>query len=169
LEIKLIILKFAFFIPLCYYTKARKEGRYNMNVTEYKLMTEELKKEFTDNKKKVQINEEKAELVRLNSLEHQAMRTFGFSLIPYISLVVATCANDNFAAMTGATISGEFLPSVFMLSSLGIGTVINKIFKQNSKKRALFESFSEAKTDTEKIYEIVKYTIEQEYEYSTSV
>ena len=133
-----------------------------MDETEYKLMTEELKKELTDNKKKVRINEEKAELVRLNSLEHQAMRTFGFSLIPYISLIVTTCANDNFAAMTGATISDEFLPSVFMLSSLGIGTVINKIFKQNSKKRALFESFSEAKTDTEKIYERVKYTIEQE-------
>lgn len=133
-----------------------------MNEQEYKLTMKELEKELKENIDIMETNGEKARLVRVNSLEVKALSTLTFSLIPYVGLTFAMLSNDNLAAMTGSVVPGEFIPALFMVGSVGIGTAIRKILENKNNNKERFESFSDSKTETEKTLERVKYIIEKE-------
>ena len=133
-----------------------------MTEQEYKLTMDELGKEYKENYGIALKNAEKAGLVRVNSLEVKTMSTLMFSLIPYLGFSFAMMSSDNLAAMTGSVMPGEFIPAVLMVGSLVGGTIIRKIYEHNSENKERFESFSDSKTETERVQERFEYLIEKE-------
>ncbi len=133
-----------------------------MKEQDYKLTMSELEKEYKENYDKIEINGEKAGIVRANSFENKAMSTLVLSLLPYVGLTFAMITNDNLASMTGSVVPMELAPAVFMVGAFGVGTLARKIYEHKSKNKERFESFSDAKTETEKTVERIKYLIEKE-------
>lgn len=135
-----------------------------MKVEDFNKTNEELKAEIQKNNEQINISDERKRMSNANQFEYKAMATIAFSLFPYLGLLILVgvlTKNGIMASITG-TIPAESFPFIMAGSSLFVGTIGRKILEWKFKTKERLKKFTTANTQSEKIQEEVKYTIELE-------
>lgn len=135
-----------------------------MTHEEIKKTNAELKEEIKRNNEKIIINDERTRMANVNKFEYKALKTLGLSVLPYLCIFISSALLTKNGAMTSitSTIPIESLPLIIVGSSLGIGTIVGKLLERKYKTKERFKSFTNAKSQSEKLQEQVKYAIELE-------
>lgn len=128
----------------------------------------EFEKEKEQNNEQILINSKRAKLSQLNQFELKAQLTLAFSMLGYIGLVVAWIILTKIFDITTITniIPAEIFPVVLSGGSLAIGTIINKMVYKKQKIKEKFKAFSNSKTQTDKLEELVHYQTELQKTYN---
>lgn len=133
-----------------------------MKTEDYKKSKEELQSEIVKNAKIIAISDERTRMANVNQFEFKGMMTLAFSLIPYLGLGILTAIlvkNGNIAPLV---IPGDAFPYIIIGGALCIGTIGRKLLEWKSKSKERLKSFTNASTQSEKLEEEVKYSIELE-------
>lgn len=135
-----------------------------MKNSEFEISNKKLKKLLTKNYEQIDINEEKARMVMVNGLDHKVLTTLSFAAITYIALfLVSASLTHVFGTGVIANIfPGVTYPIAFIGSSLGVGILGENLLAKKNQTKKKFKSFSNAKTQSEKLYEEACYLIEAE-------
>lgn len=132
-----------------------------------KNISEVLEKEIEKNNELININDEKMRLAKINRFEELLTSSIGFAVLAYFG-IVGVCEylviNDSVGALSNImSISEYFLTTAAaMATSLGLGALVTKVIVGKQKLKERFKTFSDAKTEAEKLEEQVKYEIELE-------
>lgn len=135
-----------------------------MKVEDFNKTNEELKAEIQKNNEQINISDERKRMADVNQFEYKVMETIAFSLLPYLGLVILSevlTKSGIMASLTG-TIPAESFPFIIAGSSLCVGTIGRKILEWKFKTKERVKSFTTANTQSEKIQEEVKHTVELE-------
>lgn len=135
-----------------------------MKIEDFDKTKEELKKEIQKNNKQIAISDERKRMASVNQFEHKVTVTLAFSLLPYLGLLLLLCmlTKNGFIPTLTGSIPVESIPFIIVGSSLGVGTIGRKILDWKFKIKERLKKFTIAKTQSEKIQEEVKYTVEIE-------
>ena len=135
-----------------------------MKTETLKKINEEFQEEIKKNNEQITVSDQRTRMAKFNQFEYKAIGTLGFSMIPYLLLVVLSAILTKNGAMTSITsaIPAESLPLIIVGSSLGVGTIGRKILEWKFKTKERFKSFTTAKSQSEKLQEEVKYAVELE-------
>lgn len=130
-----------------------------MKTEDFDKTKEELKKEIQKNNKQIVKSDERKRMASVNQFEHKITVTRAFSLLPYLGLLLlmTLLAEKGILPSLVGTI-----PFIIIGNSLGVGTIGSKILEWKFKIKERLKKFTTAKTQSEKIQEEVKYTIDME-------
>lgn len=135
-----------------------------METEDLKKAKKELQKEIKKNNEQIATNNERTRMAKVNQFEYKVVETLIFSMLPYCCwfvLFLILTQNGTMASIL-STIPTESLPFIIVGSSLGIGTIWRKISDWKFKIKERLKAFTNAKTQSEKLQEEVKYAIELE-------
>ncbi len=135
-----------------------------MNIDDFEKSKRELEKEKELNNKQIDINDERYRMVNYNRLEYKFMFTSVFSMLSMTVLLIPSAILINVLGPGAITniLPGFSYPIAMLGSSLAIGTIWRILSDKKYKLKERFKSFSNAKTEAEKIEEEVHYQIELE-------
>lgn len=135
-----------------------------MKVEDFNKTSEELKVEIQNNNEQINISDERKRMANVNQFEYKVVETLGFSLLPYLGLLILSgvLTKNGIMASLIETVPAESFPFILVGSSLCAGTIGRKILEWKFKTKERLKAFTMAKTQTEKLEEEVKYTIELE-------
>ena len=135
-----------------------------MNIEEFEKSKKELLKAKKDNDKKISIIDERTKISKLNSFDNKALVILGFSMIEYLLIFPVSLAIIKKIGVIAFTniIPTLCYPVILSGSSFGIGFLINFLVNKKFKIKEKYKSFSNAKTNIEKLQEEVYYQIELE-------
>lgn len=135
-----------------------------MKTEDLKKTSEELQEEIKKNNEQIAISDERTRMANVNQFEYKALTTLGFSMTPYLGLIILSAALTNNGAMASITsaILTESLPLIIVISSLDVGTIGRKILEWKFKTKERIKVFTKAKSQSEKFQEEVKYAVELE-------
>lgn len=103
-------------------------------------------------------------MLNVNQIGYKIAKTLKFSLFPYLGLIILfeeLIKNVNIPSLL-ETIPAESFSFILIDSSLCIGTVGRKIFDWKYKTKEKLKAFTTTNTQSEKLQDEVKYTIELE-------
>ena len=135
-----------------------------MKVEDFNKTTEELKREYQKNDEQINISDERKRISSANQFEYKALTTIGFSLLPYLGLVIlfgGLTKNGVISSLIG-TIPVEVFPLIIAGGSLCVGTIGRKTLEWRFKTKERLKAFTTANTQSEKLQEEVKYTVDLE-------
>lgn len=135
-----------------------------MKVEDFNKTTEELKREYQKNDEQINISDERKRISSANQFEYKALTTIGFSLLPYLGLVIlfgGLTKNGVISSLIG-TIPVEVFPLIIAGGSLCVGTIGRKALEWRFKTKERLKAFTTANTQSEKLQEEVKYTVDLE-------
>lgn len=129
-----------------------------------KNIKDNLKKQFKINVEQIAIKEEKIRLIAESQLANRISISICYSLLPCIIITFLFPFLTNLFGISSFvnTFPPIIIPLFIVSSSLGIGGVLRKIITKISKTNENLSSFSQSKTELEKIIEEVSYKIEIE-------
>lgn len=135
-----------------------------MKVEDFNKTSEELKVEIQNNNEQINISDERKRMANVNQFEYKVVETLGFSLLPYLGLLILSgiLTKNGIMASLIEIVPAESFPFILVGSSLCVGTIGRKILEWKFKTKERLKAFTTAKTQTEKLEEEVKYTIELE-------
>ena len=134
-----------------------------MKIEELEKIKKELLEEKEKNNKQIEKNEKRMKIASANSLENKLLSISGLSAIGYLFFFF------TFSEITkgGLTIFNDIIqalsfPIIIIGSSLCFGTLMNHCISKGLKIKEKYKSFSNAKTEAEKLKEKIQYQIELE-------
>ena len=134
-----------------------------MKIEEFEKIKKELLEEKEKNNKQIEKNEKRMKIASANSLENKLLSISGLSAIGYLFFFL------TFSEITkvGLTIFNNIIqalsfPIIIIGSSLCFGTLMNHCISKGLKIKEKYKSFSNAKTEAEKLKEKIQYQIELE-------
>ncbi len=135
-----------------------------MKIENFNEAKEELKNKIHTNNELINISDERKRIANANQFEYKSMVTIAFSLLPYLVLVILfeVLTKNGIISPLIETIPAESFPVIITGGSLSIGTIGRKILEQKFKTKERLKAFTSANTQSEKIQEEIKYTIELE-------
>lgn len=135
-----------------------------MKAEDFNKTNEELKNEIQKNNEQMNISDERKRMSYVNQFEYKAMETMLFSLLPYSGLVILSgiLAKNGIMPSLTETIPVESFPFIITGGSLCMGTIVRKILEWKLKTKERLKAFTNANTQSEKIQEEVKYTVDLE-------
>ena len=108
-----------------------------MKVEDFNKTTEELKREYQKNDEQINISDERKRISSANQFEYKALTTIGFSLLPYLGLVIlfgGLTKNGVISSLIG-TIPVEVFPLIIAGGSLCVGTIGRKTLEWRFKTK----------------------------------
>lgn len=136
-----------------------------MKTEDYNKTCKELNTKIQNNGKIIRTSYERKELSYVNQLEYKTAETVAFSMFPYllcVAILFGVVAKIGINSFLIKTFLATGFPYIISGISLGFGFIVRKIFDKKNKIKERMKSFSTANTQSEKIQEEVKYTIEME-------
>lgn len=130
-----------------------------MNIN-LKQLQEEFKKEYNNNKNKIEEYEEIRSIFNVNQIEFKGQLILFFAMLGYcILLPIPILLSRNIVLSFPMRLS---LPALFTVGTIGIGLFGAKTMAKKFKAKEKLERFSRAKTETEKMKDEIRYKIEIE-------
>lgn len=127
---------------------------YIMEIGNLERIKTELEKEKLENDEKILKYDERSRMTKVNKFEYKICETIGLTIITYIGLLF-------FTKSLGIIELTSIFSSVGLIgSSLSISTAIRIFMSKKYKTKERFKSFSNAKTEAEKLEEEIFYEIE---------
>ncbi len=135
-----------------------------MKTEEFNKTNEELNKEIIRNIKINNENDERKRMAYVNQFDFKVLETLIFSSLPYLAIIIISCILEKCGVMSSITkfIPAESFPFLTIGGSVCIGTICRKMLEFKAKTKERLKAFTNAKTESEKVQEEVKYTIELE-------
>ena len=135
-----------------------------MKLEDYQKLKEELEKIKSKNQEEINDYEEKINLANQNQFETKACLTFLIAELYYMGIIMTSLffPNNSFIIPLTNILPNASIPFIITGLSLGMGIMGTKIMHKIQKIKERFISFSNAKTESEKLEEEIKYKIESE-------
>lgn len=139
-----------------------------MNFENYQKTKEELEKEIKNNQEKMNEYDEKSRMAKVNKFEYKIGLILGISALSYLFLFIlpTLLASNSLISSLVLILPGEGVSGIIIGASLIVGTMGLKVIQKINKLKKRFTSFSNARTETEKLEEQVTYSIELEKAYN---
>lgn len=124
----------------------------------------ELEKEKEKNNKQIEIYDERTKMSKVNGIEYKCEATLSLASIGFLLLLILTGILTKLLSPSEiANIFPGITHQIFIIGgSLGIGAITRTLLDKKNKVKERWESFSTAKTQTEKLEEEIRYQIELE-------
>jgi len=140
-----------------------------MSYEDFEKEKEKLMNEKNENEKKGRLYENRMHVLKLNSFTEKLTAIFGVSMFAYfiinllvIALLKSSPSFINMILNTFAITNVFTLPMIIVGSSLTVGVLVKALFSKIYKHKEALKSFSNSKTEREKLQEEVYYKIELE-------
>lgn len=135
-----------------------------MEKRELEISKEELLQIKKENKEKININDERARMSKVNGLEYKGLVTLTLSFTAYVLLYIATIILTKTTGIGAITniLPGFTFDLALIGGSLGLGAIAKKILDKKYKIKERLRNFSTSKTQAEKLEEEIRYQIEVE-------
>ena len=139
-----------------------------MNFENYQKTKEELEKEIKNNQEKMNEYDEKSRMAQVNKFEYKIGLILGISALSYFFLFIlpTLLTSNSLISSLVLILPGEGVSGIIIGASLIVGTMGLKVIQKINKLKKRFTSFSNARTETEKLEEQVTYSIELEKVYN---
>lgn len=139
-----------------------------MNFENYQKTKEELEKEIKNNQEKMNEYDEKSRMAQVNKFEYKIGLILGISALSYFFLFIlpTLLTSNSLISSLVLILPGEGVSGIIIGASLIVGTMGLKVIQKINKLKKRFTSFSNARTETEKLEEQVTYSIELEKAYN---
>ena len=139
-----------------------------MNFENYQKTKEELEKEKKNNQEKMNEYDEKSRMAQVNKFEYKIGLILGISALSYFFLFIlpTLLTSNSLISSLVLILPGEGVSGIIIGASLIVGTMGLKVIQKINKLKKRFTSFSNARTETEKLEEQVTYSIELEKVYN---
>lgn len=139
-----------------------------MNFENYQKTKEELEKEIKNNQEKMNEYDEKSRMAKVNKFEYKIGLILGISALSYFFLFIlpTLLTSNSLISSLVLILPGEGVSGIIIGASLIVGTMGLKVIQKINKLKKRFTSFSNARTETEKLEEQVTYSIELEKAYN---
>jgi len=139
-----------------------------MNFENYQKTKEELEKEIKNNQEKMNEYDEKSRMAKVNKFEYKIGLILGISALSYFFLFIlpTLLTSNSLISSLVLILPGEGVSGIIIGASLIVGTMGLKVIQKINKLKKRFTSFSNARTETEKLEEQVTYSIELEKVYN---
>lgn len=127
-------------------------------------INEELKNRIQKNNEQINIYDERIRLSSVNQFEYKAIITIIFSLLSFFTLLFLPeiLTKSGIIASLTRAIPTESFSLIITGCSLCVGTIGRKILERKFKIKERLKQFTTANTQSEKLQEEVKYTVELE-------
>lgn len=138
-----------------------------MNLETFEKTKQELETVKQENNKKVRLYDERRRMSKVNQFEYKATSILAFSMVAYlIYFIVSATLIKNLSITAFTKFTNVFhalsFSVIVVIASLCLGTLINTFMYKKCKTKERLNSFSTAKTQTEKLEEEIHYEIELE-------
>jgi len=122
-----------------------------------------LEKEYDEIQEKIKKLSNKIQILKYSSIKNKLERILSFSIVPFfMTFMVLALTNLNNTSLSFSLNEVSLIATLMSTSSLTIGLIANNLLEKKYKVKERLKSFSNSKTNKEKIKETIEYEIEKE-------